>query len=618
MTTSSVSVGAPPQEWIAEWNNPSAKNRPLQIIHGWFGDRTTPEKLRYFSDKCGLGGLVINMPSKDYMRNETEWQRLIDLVRSAKEIGLRIWIYDEDGYPSLAAGGLVLEEHPELECMALVYDAEKDECHVRPAYEHTHASNKHAPLRRYPNPIQKGATKRFLEVTHDEYLKRLGDLHKYVEAYFTDEPSLNAVNIGQIPEHVRAKIQVIDAVNESIPLLPMVPWSETLENYLAENGGPINKKSLFIGDSESDRKERERFWSAVTDLNDHYFYREILDWCQKNNVAASGHMLHEENLTGHVPLDGNKIRLMRLFDIPGLDQLNSFPNINQHGGWKTTGFPCSAAALNGTRLVMTELSDFSQKMDQNDPKPASLDWMKAACAVEAVWGVTEFTFYYQINDRGEDAHKEYCNYIGHLNAILRDATPIYDAVLYYPISELQQEYRPTAEPLKINLQSDKMQKVVRSFDRIGAVLVRNQIPFIIADEQGVKDWTARVGNKMPLLIPQEVSIPAAIESLGLPIVRENAESKLPWETINTILGSARTLILPQNDSIVLGKFVRAGKLIYIVVNAENKQYEGKLEVPVSSWSSFDPDTGAISEMGELTNIPLSLKPLQTLIFVGSQ
>ncbi|MDR2754724.1 MAG: hypothetical protein LBC20_03370 [Planctomycetaceae bacterium] len=76
---------ATPESWFAEWNDPTAKNRPLQIIHGWFGDRTTPEKLRYYKDDCGLGGLVINVATNNYLRNETEWQRLVEVVRSAKE-----------------------------------------------------------------------------------------------------------------------------------------------------------------------------------------------------------------------------------------------------------------------------------------------------------------------------------------------------------------------------------------------------------------------------------------------------------------------------------------------------------------------------------------------------
>ncbi|MCL2743539.1 MAG: hypothetical protein FWE67_06795, partial [Planctomycetaceae bacterium] len=159
---SCVQAAELPEKWTAEWNNPSAKNRPLQIIHGYYGERITPEKLRYYKDDCGLGGLVVNVPSPfritnttasehktgGYLRNDDEWKRFKQLVSSAKEIGLRIWIYDEDGYPSLGAGGLVLEGHPELESQALVYDKNTDIFAVRPAYEYTHAASNYSALRR--------------------------------------------------------------------------------------------------------------------------------------------------------------------------------------------------------------------------------------------------------------------------------------------------------------------------------------------------------------------------------------------------------------------------------------------------------------------------------------
>ncbi|MBR2693031.1 MAG: hypothetical protein IKE69_02345, partial [Thermoguttaceae bacterium] len=48
-----------PQSWQAEWENPGARMRPLQIVHG--RDLTDPAVCDYFRDECGLGGVVFNV-----------------------------------------------------------------------------------------------------------------------------------------------------------------------------------------------------------------------------------------------------------------------------------------------------------------------------------------------------------------------------------------------------------------------------------------------------------------------------------------------------------------------------------------------------------------------------
>ncbi|MDR3197336.1 MAG: hypothetical protein LBU34_05650 [Planctomycetaceae bacterium] len=636
---SHVTAGMPvftaiPESWLTEWNDPTVKNRPLQIIHGSFGDRTTPEKLRYYKDDCGLGGLVINLPfatnaievigglainvaanvpSDNYLRNEIGWQHLVEVVRSAKEIGLRIWIYDEDGYPSLAAGGLVLEGHPELESQALVYDETKNDntaFSVRAAYEYTHAASNYYVLRRYPNPLNPNATKRFIEVTHEQYKKRLGDLHNYIEAYFTDEPSLNAVNIGTVPDDVQKTRPIADPIDPNIPLLPMAAWSDELVTVSGD--APFNKKSLFVGDTDADKNERQRFWNTVTQLNSQFYYQAIRDWCRANHVASSGHTLREENTDAHVPLDGNKLTILRMMDIPGLDMLNSDPRVFAWSGWKAAGFPASAAALNETRLIFTEVSDFNGHN-------GDLASMQATAAWQAIWGVTEFALYYGIT--GTEIHKKYCDYIGRLNAVLREAKPIRSVLLYYPITDLQREYKPTAEPLNIKTQSQRMQEIIQSFDRIGEMLVRCQIPFIIVDDQGIKDWL-RISQRtnLPLLVPQNVQIPQEIRNLGIceltdvtdnPLTPQNIENHL-----ENILDSKLEKIVPANGWISFGHFERDNRTIYVVLNAGNEPYQGILKCSkIHARLQLDPMTGKIEEIQETDAIPLALAPLQTLIFV---
>ena len=82
---------------------------------------------------------------------------------------------------------------------------------LRAAYEHTHASNNYHAARRYANLLDDRAVASFIDVTHNAYYERLKPLFgQTVQAMFTDEPSLIAVNIGQIPEEVRQRVKVDD------------------------------------------------------------------------------------------------------------------------------------------------------------------------------------------------------------------------------------------------------------------------------------------------------------------------------------------------------------------------------------------------------------------------
>ena len=601
-----------PQSWLDDWNDPPAQMRPLQIIHGGVVNYDTAEKMAYFKDKCGLGGIVCNVGPNNYLRNEDEWNRFVKAVKYATEIGLRIWIYDEDGYPSPEAGGVVLDGHPELECLALVYDAKNtgEPFAIRPAYEFTHASNNYAASRRYPNQLDPEATNRFLTVTHEQYRKRLGnELFAKIEAFFTDEPSLNAVNIGQIPESSRVNVRVDDPLDSTLKPLPMVPWCNDLPQLYRDEYGedllPL-RTSLFIGDAEADKTVRGNFWKLVGKLDRDRYYGRIQQWCQSYGssfptlddptlplrIASSGHTLHEEGTHAHVPLDGNKLDVLKMMDVPGLDMLNSEPRAVFWGAWRAAAFPASAAHWKNRRLIMSEVSDFSQQME--GPGPVDLQTMQAACSWQAAWGVTEFTLYYSITGkdyekvgRGEESHKKFCEFIGRLNSVLRKATPVRNVALYYPISELQKEYLPMAEPLDLQKMSEKTLTLVRDFEKTGDLLMTKQIPFVITDD-----------------------------SFNV----ENLVSKP--EDVHTKLKMDMPRIEPQNEWIVLGRFQRNERDIFLLLNTDpEKVYEGKLSVPHDgengTWAVLNPATGEIRKC-DTTNsdVPVRLEPKQTLLYVS--
>ncbi len=109
--------------------NITAHDRPLKIVH----DFPTPENAD-LPAKCaaataylhmlverGFGGIVTNVCTRrDYTRNEEEWKLTAHVAAECARMGLRLWIYDEHGYPSGAADGMTLAEDPDYEATAIV------------------------------------------------------------------------------------------------------------------------------------------------------------------------------------------------------------------------------------------------------------------------------------------------------------------------------------------------------------------------------------------------------------------------------------------------------------------------------------------------------------------
>ena len=251
--------------------NPENKYGPIQIIHdfqfvalnvsedySFINDLSFEQRLEHMIGRlkrlydCGYGGVVLNINFEKYLEDEESFVLLDKAIDAAKDMGLRVWIYDEQYYPSGSAGGHVLAEHPELEAQGLVCVKKEVEdtdaairissphghtdliyafavpfvngkydytqkidiskykgvggglcwdckggkwliyCYfIRALYEMTYLAFSFRASRRYPNIADKKAMERFVSITYKNYEKFLKQpLGSRIEAVFTDEPSL--------------------------------------------------------------------------------------------------------------------------------------------------------------------------------------------------------------------------------------------------------------------------------------------------------------------------------------------------------------------------------------------------------------------------------------------
>ena len=615
-----------PAEWLAAWSAPPAELRPLQIVHGLPPQQATPEAMTELKE-LGLGGIVCNVNFNQYLRSQEHWQTLINAVQACEKTGLVVWIYDEDGYPSGAAGGLVLEKDARFEALALAYDPSlPDPFILRPSYEHTHASNNFHAARRYPNLLDAEAVECFVEVTHEAYWERLKDhFGSTIQAFFTDEPSLMATNIGPLPAEIARNVRIADPLDKSIKPLASVPWVADLPaKYEERYGEDIQgvRKSLFAGDSEADRRVRRQFWALVTDLFAERYYGKLKKWAGDHKVASSGHILWEEEILHGVPLEGNPLKMLMQMQIPGLDMLTSDPEAVIYTGWLTASLPASAAIFNGGRRVMTEVSDFSQNMSKQGP--ASLEQMCAAAAWQAAMGVTEFTLYYNRAARSPKDYRAYCDFVGRLNALLREARPEPSVLLYYPVYDVWGEFLPVAEKLTLDSQSQRMKTIVNSFMSLGQQMTRRQIPFALADHELLAAMSIASGQLSikgrafdTLVLPRDVELPLAaarqverFEASGGKVVRgmENVD-------LNKLGG----VLSGAGDRVVVGRFTRSGREILLIVNVGGEAVETAFSAAgAAQWLKADPATGRMesAKTDEQDKIAVSLTPRSTLLLIG--
>ncbi|MBN1588241.1 MAG: hypothetical protein JW888_01865, partial [Pirellulales bacterium] len=290
-----------------------------------------------------------------------------------------------------------------------------------------------------------------------------------------------------------------------------------------------------------------------------------------------------------------------------------------------------AALLSGRRRVMTEVSDFSQT--KSGGRPASVADMQATAAWQAAWGVTDFTLYYGMSDRSAGDYRAYCQFVGRLNAVLKSAQPTPDVLLYYPIHDLWGEYLPVAEKLGMESQSDRARTMVDSFRQIGQTLMSQQIPFALVDHEFLAaaevrpDGGLAIGKGLfrALILPRDVELPkdalAKVEAFRRSggQVLEDSSAVQPAALVSELHPTCR--ISPDSEEIVLGRFVRDGRPILLLVNVGTDRYVGHLTTgQEGTWQLMDPASGTIRPVATdaKARIPLDFSARQSVLVVGER
>lgn len=336
------------------------------------------EQIRIFH-KMGLGGFFMHSRTglgTPYLGKE--WFDCVHAaVDEAKSLGMQPWMYDEDRWPSGAAGGIVTknrryrmrwlgrevvahsavakaarrrhtlawfaervaaegESLPEAEVLRRAREDGRDAPpRVLSGYRRlaapTEALRDGEALVRYfvvvarANPWYNGqayldtlnpaAVRKFVKVTHEAYKRELGEeFGKVVPGCFTDEPNF--------------------AAN---------PWTDAFASKFRKRFGYDildRMPELFsaVGDGTAFSKARHDFREMATTLFVRAFAKTVGDWCGKHGLLFTGHVLEEDTLGRQTQCVGAAMRFYEYQQAPGIDQLTEHWSIYQ------TAKQCSSVA----------------------------------------------------------------------------------------------------------------------------------------------------------------------------------------------------------------------------------------------------------------------------------
>ncbi len=333
---------------LKEFRNPGSEYRGAPFW-AWNG-RMDPRELRRqvrLMHRMGLGGFFMHSRvglATPYLSKE--WMDCVAAcVDEAEKLDMQAWLYDEDRWPSGAAGGMVTRNpayrERQLEMLTFGRAAEfrwRKEylaafvARLNPLQasdvRRLKRGRKPAALGRgekvlafrvkvkplsswyngytYIDAMNPAAVRQFLRVTHEAYRRRFGrHFGRRIPGIFTDEPTYGKCpgpNFLQwtdaLPRHFRRR------------------YGYNLLDHLVE--------LLFNVDGQTVSQARWHYYDCITHLFTEAFSRQIGAWCDKHNLAFTGHTLGEGSVLAQARVVGSCLRFYEHMQAPGMDLLTEY------------------------------------------------------------------------------------------------------------------------------------------------------------------------------------------------------------------------------------------------------------------------------------------------------
>lgn len=452
------------------------KSRPL-----WFWNSSdhalsaiTKEGIRnimfYSAVDSGYAGFGILPEWLDDYMSEAYLDLYACALETAKNLHLKMCLYDENGFPSGSAGGLLAQQYPDdtikrldkeekdisgpcrLELLirtdndtkytgAVLLETDTNEIfdisdQFQPENSRQYSASFSVPTGNWKvmiffikkdgydrvDYLDKKAVEHLLAITHEVYYQ---NFQKYfgavIDSAFYDEPMLYQAKGRTWTERFNELFQERYGYSP-IPLYPAL-WYD------------IGEKTAFA---------RNALFGFRTELFSEHYIKTMNDWCNTHGIVLMGHMDQEENINP-VTTCGDLMKIFQYQDIPGIDEISFYDRAIK--AYKIV----SSAAYNWDKpLVMTEVYGAMGEEIGIDIlyKDIMNQFVRGINYVvpHAVWYNSEkgVTFPPELSFRNvkyASALPAYNDFTARVSMLLRGGKHVADIGILYPIDSLKAETR---------------------------------------------------------------------------------------------------------------------------------------------------------------------------------
>ncbi|MCL2603719.1 MAG: hypothetical protein FWD90_04495 [Defluviitaleaceae bacterium] len=471
--------------------------------------------------EMGLGGFF--MHSRSGLATEYMGEDFLEMAalcnRKAVENEMICYLYDEDRWPSGAAGGLVTKSRAYRMQMLVVCPAEdafgqtgklpyrrnqndqaaarallaryrvrlddgdllsyervgKDDPADYEAYLAIAGNDPWFNNEAYLNTLDKKAVAKFIESTHEKYKVKLGEsFGKSIPAIFTDEPQFAFK--GNLSRGADAQTVVLPYTADFEETYAQA-YGEGFLDFLPELFWEWRDGRVSLARYRYHDHVCERFTEAFSD--------QIGAWCRENGLMLTGHMMEEHSLYAQTRAIGDCMRAYRGFQLPGIDMLCD------RREYITAKQAQSAAHQYGRAGVLSELYgvtnwdfDFRGHKLQGDWQAAlgvtlrvhHLSWVSMAGEAKRDYPAS---ISYQ-----SPWYKEYSfveDHFARVNTALTQGTPVVRVAVIHPVESMWTAYGPNDKT------ADKRGELDAQLKSIAEWLLFGQMDFDFISESLLQD-----------------------------------------------------------------------------------------------------------------------------------
>jgi hypothetical protein len=510
----------------------------------------------------GIGGLQLSVAwNENYLQDEKAWQDLAKNVEVAKNAGFRVWIHDEKGYPSGAAGGLVVRDHPEYENRGLVRITWLGEGEKRTKFElpdsisffraticpyndgvadlslskeiasgtevietfgmkgswqlsvfglkildkNTQAQQTIGQFHQtghYPSLLNKKAVQLYIDLTYQGYARHLNNIAQQVDAFYTGEPNLMGVYWKW------------DGTKNKFTY---VPWDESLPaEFIRQHGYDLIPRldALFAGITPEAKMIRLHYYQTISEMFNSSYAKPISEWCEKNGTKSLFQPLLEEYIAMHVINQGDMMKASRNFGIPACDIPIPKSDSTAWEFWMPK-FISSAAYLEDKQAVTALLDPIVGGNGTTNLSP-DVKRLRKTINMAFICGVNQISTYIPYNKYTSTDYAGFNEYIGRLAILLRGAKNAAPIAIYYPVETFQANYIASPEFWSSVVRSYSY--LQKTLDKLSAGILRNGLDFNYLPADAILKGTIRKGYVEVSSHRYSVIVMPYVEVLSLDVI----------------------------------------------------------------------------------------------------